>query len=222
MSSETAGYEAEPADVAAETAWLEEFTDPLERYHRATADQAHHEAVIAELARVREQAVARMHGDGLPLRKIAELVGTSPGRVQELIRRDRQRSAPRGSSVVVTVSRADRVHTTAGDDRGRIGEVGGVEQYDSDRGWWRVAAEVRDNARYAVFAVGGTVLRAYEITGGWEPNGAGKWAFNGRLLTDDEFDTLHRAGQIPLGRGQSCPPRRGTYRPIWFTPAPQQ
>ncbi|MFE7461757.1 hypothetical protein ACWFMI_23075 [Nocardiopsis terrae] len=83
-----------------------------------------------------------------------------------------------------------------------------------------MGAEVRDKARHAVFAAGGTVLRGYEITGGWDPDGAGKWAFTGRLLSDTEFDALHQAGQIPLARGESCPPRRGTYRPVWFTAVP--
>lgn len=92
MSTDTNGYEAEPSDVAAEIAWLDDITDPLERYHRATAAQAHHEAVVAALARKREYAVSEMHQDGLSYGKLADLIGTSRGLVQKLV--ERARGAP--------------------------------------------------------------------------------------------------------------------------------
>lgn len=87
MATDTSGYEAEPIDVAAETRWLRDFPDPLERYQRATAAQAHHEAVVSELARVRDAAIVQMHDSGLSYGKIGELVGLSRGRVQQFIER---------------------------------------------------------------------------------------------------------------------------------------
>lgn len=89
---DTAGYEAEPTDVAAETAWLGEFTDPLERYARASSAQAHHEAVVAALSRERADAALELYRDVGSYGKVADLIGCSRGRAQQLIERARDRA----------------------------------------------------------------------------------------------------------------------------------
>lgn len=86
----TTGYEAEPTDVAAEIAWLDEFTDPLERYTRATAAQAHHEAVVAALGREREKAAAQMHTEGASFAAIGRMIGMTRAWAQKLVERGRK------------------------------------------------------------------------------------------------------------------------------------
>ncbi|MFF1482605.1 hypothetical protein ACFVYD_34525 [Streptomyces sp. NPDC058301] len=61
----------------------------------------------------------------------------------------------------MVISRRDRVREYAGDPRVRVGEVGGDEQYDNDRGRWPVGKQVRAEAMYAIIAVDGTVRRVY-------------------------------------------------------------
>ena len=90
--TDTFGYEAEPSDVAAEiSGLLDDITDPLEVYHRATAAQAHHEAVAAALTDERRRACAAMwdNGNGLSYARIADLIGTSRSRAQQLVERGR-------------------------------------------------------------------------------------------------------------------------------------
>lgn len=92
-SPTTNGYEADPANVAAELGdTLGDITDPAERYHRATAAQAHHDAVSAALADERARICAAWWdgGNGLTYAKIADLIGTSRSRAQQLVERGRQ------------------------------------------------------------------------------------------------------------------------------------
>ncbi|NBH02875.1 hypothetical protein [Amycolatopsis sp. SID8362] len=127
----------------------------------------------------------------------------------------------RMSSVAVVISRRARVHHDGNDPRGRYGEVGGAEQYASDRGAWPVGKLVREMARYAIIAVDGTVARIYRINhDGWQQTANGKWQFTaigGRECTPEEINAAHAAEQLPLRLGDSCPTRAGgAYRPLWF------
>lgn len=93
---DTLGYEPEPTDVAAEIEGvLGDITDPMERYHRATAAQVHHEAVSAALADERARVCAAWWdgGNGLTFAKIGELIGASRSRAQQLVERGRSLTA---------------------------------------------------------------------------------------------------------------------------------
>lgn len=94
MTSPTTGYEAEPSDVAAEVAsHLEDITDPLERYHRATAAQAHHQAVTAALQQERDKALAELNAGGASYEKLTTLVpGLTRSGVQKAVERGRRLS----------------------------------------------------------------------------------------------------------------------------------
>ncbi|MEU9495890.1 hypothetical protein AB0D73_29435 [Streptomyces sp. NPDC048215] len=95
MSLPTTGFEPEPSDVAAEVAsHLADVTDPLERYHRATAAQAHHQAVVAELQQERDKALARLNADGVSYEKLTQLVpGLTRSGVQKAVERGRRPSS---------------------------------------------------------------------------------------------------------------------------------
>lgn len=85
-------YEAEPADVdAIVTAELGDFTDPLERYHRAGAAEALHSAAAHRFALERARALAAMKAGGMSYRQIADvtLIGTR-GRAQQLVEKARR------------------------------------------------------------------------------------------------------------------------------------
>ncbi|MFI5987326.1 hypothetical protein ACIBEA_41455 [Streptomyces sp. NPDC051555] len=94
----TLGFEPEPADIAAEVeGHLGNVTDPLERYNRATAAQAHHEAVVRALQGERDMALAAMNaGTGsAPGLSYAEIqhhvtVGLSRSGVQKAVERGRR------------------------------------------------------------------------------------------------------------------------------------
>ncbi|MFD7868121.1 hypothetical protein [Streptomyces sp. NPDC059783] len=92
MTLPTTGFEPEPSDVAAEVAsYLADVTDPLERYHRATAAQAHHQAVLSALQQERDRSLARLNADGLSYEKLADLVpGLSRAGVQKSVERGRR------------------------------------------------------------------------------------------------------------------------------------
>jgi len=98
MTTPTTGYEAEPTDVAAEVdAYLDDITDPLERYHRATAAQAHHQAVVAALQKERDKALAALNtpdedGWRLTYQQISEQVtaGLTVSGVQKAVERGRR------------------------------------------------------------------------------------------------------------------------------------
>lgn len=123
-----------------------------------------------------------------------------------------------GQRVAMVISRRDRVRQDDADPHRTYGEVGGLGQYDSDRGLWPVGEAVRAKARYAIVAVDSTVRRVYEIDQ-WAQR-AGKWEFTavgGRELTAGEIAAAYRAGDLPLRPGDPCPTRRGgAYRPYWF------
>lgn len=119
------------------------------------------------------------------------------------------------------ISRRARVHRNDDDARRYYGEVGGPDQYYSDRGAWPIGRAIRELARYAIVAVDGTVQRIYRIDpAGWEPALAGKWQFTAvgdRECTPEEIEAAHLAGDLPLRPGDSCPTRQGgAYRPHWF------
>lgn len=121
--------------------------------------------------------------------------------------------------VAVVISRRDRVRA---DKQGRsYGEVGGVGQYDSDRGVWPIGKRVRELARYGIVAVDGAVQRVYRIDpDGWHQVLPGKWEFSAvssRECTAAEIDAACAAGDLPLRPGDDCPTRAGgAYRPHWF------
>ncbi|MEV8544389.1 hypothetical protein [Streptomyces sp. NPDC051572] len=98
MTTPTTGYEAEPTDVAAEVAaHLDDITDPLERYHRATAAQAHHQAVAAAFQAERDKALAALNtpdedGWRLTYERLAKevTVGLTRSGVQKAVERGRE------------------------------------------------------------------------------------------------------------------------------------
>ncbi|CQR59206.1 hypothetical protein [Streptomyces leeuwenhoekii] len=94
MTTPTTGYEAEPSDVAAEVAsHLDDITDPLERYHRATAAQAHHQAVASKLQQERDKALAQLNADGASYEKLTSLVpGMTRSGIQKAVERGRRLS----------------------------------------------------------------------------------------------------------------------------------
>ncbi|MEU3706976.1 hypothetical protein AB0E82_32320 [Streptomyces anulatus] len=127
----------------------------------------------------------------------------------------------RGERVVVVISRRDRVREYPADSRVRVGEVGGPQQYDSDRGVWPAGRRVRAEARHAVVAVDGVVRRIYALDpDGWREAEPGKWEFTavgGRELDAADIAAAYGAGELPLRPGDSCPTRAGgAYRPCWF------
>lgn len=86
------GYEAEPTDVAAIVdAELADFTDPLERYARASAAEALYRSVANAFADERASAVLALHEAGMSYQRIADatLIGTR-GRAQQLVERARE------------------------------------------------------------------------------------------------------------------------------------
>lgn len=127
----------------------------------------------------------------------------------------------RGDRVAVVISRRDRVREYPDDPRTRVGEVGGDEQYESDRGMWPIGKTVRAKAQYAIVAVDGTVRRVYALDPhGWSEPEPNKWQFtavDGRELTEKETAAAYEAGELPLKPGDDCPTRvGGAYRPHWF------
>lgn len=92
---DTLGYEAEPADVEATVAEIVATPDLLERYARATAAQAYHEAVARRLKEMREETVARLNmgeqGERLSYERIAALIGRSRAAAQQMVERGRER-----------------------------------------------------------------------------------------------------------------------------------
>lgn len=89
----TLGYEPEPTEVETEVAAaLDGFTDLAARYARATATQAHHQAIVNALADERARIAAELWagGQGLSYAKIAEVLNLgSRARAQQLVERGR-------------------------------------------------------------------------------------------------------------------------------------
>lgn len=85
------GFEAEPGDAHALVAHLDDVTDTLELYARASADQVLFAAAANEAAAYRARACARLHAEGLSYAKIAELTGLGTrARAQQLVERGRR------------------------------------------------------------------------------------------------------------------------------------
>lgn len=83
-----ADYAAEPQDVEALVALVaavDLVLDPLERYHRASADQELHSAVVTRLSEIRASAVAELHRSGSSYAQIASTTGLTRARVQQLV-----------------------------------------------------------------------------------------------------------------------------------------
>jgi hypothetical protein len=78
-------YAAEDSDVLAAVTGLAAIRDPLERYHRASADLGLHQAVIGQLATIRAAAVAELHRAGASYAAIAGTTGLTRARVQQLV-----------------------------------------------------------------------------------------------------------------------------------------
>lgn len=73
----------------------EDRSDPTLLYLRATQLKARHDAVNAELEKLRGLACARMNDGGMSYRAIAEHVGISSARVQQLINKAREKGEER-------------------------------------------------------------------------------------------------------------------------------
>lgn len=125
-----------------------------------------------------------------------------------------------GIQEIVVISRRARSYPgPEGDSREFYGEVGGPDQYESDRGWWPVGKRVRDTAKYAVIGVEFEVKRVYRITpGAWTgPNVNRKWQFSGIELLPDEVDSAYDRGELPVRLGDPCQTRwRRSYWPARF------
>ena len=121
--------------------------------------------------------------------------------------------------VAVVIARRARVRDDG--QGGSYGEVGGPDQYDSDRRQWRIGSKVRELARYEIVGVDGTVERVYPIDpDSWNEVSPGYWEFRAigdRECTDAEIAAAYAAGELPLRPGDACPTRvGGAYRPHWF------
>lgn len=193
----------------------------------AAEDQQHtYLAALADLRHYLRPTVIRLEDDlakaavraGAGMAELAAAIGVTPQGATD------RWGHLQGEHVVVVISRRDRSRTaTSGDPRTIIGEVGGPDQYDSDRMYWRIGAEVRAHARHAVIAVDGTVRRVYEIDPeGWyqNPTDPAKWGFHaigGVPLGAAVVGELHAAEQLPYAIGSECPTRvGGAYRPERF------
>ncbi|MER6611575.1 hypothetical protein ABT282_38455 [Streptomyces sp. NPDC000927] len=89
------GFEAEPQFVAAEVAnCLDGITDPWERYVRATAGQAHHDAVAAALQKERDKALAALNtgtkDERLSYEALADRTALTRSGVQKAVERGRR------------------------------------------------------------------------------------------------------------------------------------
>ncbi|MEU9044535.1 MULTISPECIES: hypothetical protein [unclassified Kitasatospora] len=155
---------------------------------------------------------------GTDLEDVAQALGVGVPAV-----RKRFGSVRQGERVAVVISRRDRVRHDESDPRGSFGEVGGYEQYASDRGVWPIGAGVRAQAEFAIVAVDGVVRRVYRIDpDGWREHSPRLWEFTavgGVPLTPSEIRQAQLAGDLPLVPGDSCPTRAGgAYRPHRFHP----
>jgi DNA-directed RNA polymerase specialized sigma24 family protein len=65
--------------------WLNEISDPLERYRRATEELERHRRAVARISMARARAAADAYEDGRSVRALAERFGLSPARVHQLI-----------------------------------------------------------------------------------------------------------------------------------------
>jgi DNA-directed RNA polymerase specialized sigma24 family protein len=89
------GYEADPDEVAAILAAElddEDRADPTLLYVRATALSARHTQLLAELSKLRAQAVARIYRDspGASYADVGAKLGISRGRVQQFVEAERR------------------------------------------------------------------------------------------------------------------------------------
>jgi hypothetical protein len=177
-------------------------------------------ARAAVLTVLREQANASIDGDvamamerGATTEEIAAALGLTRQAVEKRwvhLRRARRR-------VAVVISRCARIYRNDDDVRRYYGEVGGPDQYDSDRGAWPIGKAIRELARYAIVAVDGTVQRIYRIDPArWEPALAGKWQFTAvgnRECAPEEIEAAYSAGDLPLRPWRQLPHMAGRRLP---------
>jgi len=113
-----------------------------------------------------------------------------------------------GGRVAVVISRRARVHRDEADPRGSYGETGGDQQYDSDRGDWPAGAAVREKARDAIVAGGGTVRRVCRPDPDtWTPSGT-KRQFTGTALPHERVQELAGPGNSRCGSAIPARPSR--------------
>lgn len=101
----TLGYEPDPHEVdAIVDDILEDLDDPMHRYVAATAGQVFHQVVAEKLAAVRAGIAADFNvtdeedGSRLSYAQIAELLGMSRGRAQQLVEKGRVAAEPQTST----------------------------------------------------------------------------------------------------------------------------
>ena len=85
------GYAADPDEVKAivnEAVDLEDLADPTLLYIRGSQIRALHTAVAAEGGRLCREAVQRLQADGMSLQAIADHLGISKPRAQQLAKHD--------------------------------------------------------------------------------------------------------------------------------------
>lgn len=82
------------ANVTAPASYLDDITDPWERYVRATAGQAHHDAVAAALQKERDKALAALNtgpkGERLSYEALADRTALTRSGVQKAVERGRR------------------------------------------------------------------------------------------------------------------------------------
>lgn len=67
--------------------WWREIDCPLDRYERACREQTAAEAAVTKMSDLRARCLAELHHDGWSHAKIAEAVGISRSRAQQLVER---------------------------------------------------------------------------------------------------------------------------------------
>ena len=87
------GYAPDPEETAAilaEEIDVEDLADPTLLYVRASQLQARYAALAAEATRLRREAIQRLHdgGKGMSLQAIADHLGISKPRAQQLAKHD--------------------------------------------------------------------------------------------------------------------------------------
>ncbi|MEU9048015.1 MULTISPECIES: hypothetical protein [unclassified Kitasatospora] len=211
---------------ALKLAGLDHHNPPFHPNDQDLSDDQRRAARLATLAvgeHLRRLVEEGMDGDvrsalyyGASFSEIGDALGISRQAAEQRFRHVRL-----GDRVAVVISRRDRVRMYPEDPRGRVGEVGGKDQYDIDRGIWPIGQKVRAEARYAIVAVDSAVRRVYELDpNGWREAEPNKWEFTavgGHEMTPEQIEAAFAAGDLPMRPGDDCPTRAGgAYRPHWF------
>lgn len=91
MGAESAGASGGAEPEAAELAAV---GDPLQRLVQAAAALEQLRQRQLSVSRVRDAAMAQLHHQGLSYTEIAQVAGTTRGRVAQIVRRHRAETAP--------------------------------------------------------------------------------------------------------------------------------